>query len=79
MQRFVCRHCGFVIENPEISVDGMTMGWFREVGVNSEDEGKSGDYATGVDTHHFHIECPVCLHRTDFTRSEPFPTDKQEG
>jgi len=67
MPRFVCKHCGMISERPEIHVDGISIGWLRE--------GVTAPMPTGNDTHHFHIECPVCLGRTDFTRPESFPID----
>lgn len=67
MPKFVCKHCGMIINNPEISTDGISVG-VEGIGIDAE--------VTNNDIHHFHIKCPVCLGRTDFSRPKPFPTDK---
>ena len=64
--QFVCHSCGMITDNPEIHTDGITIGY--------HDFGNTA-HATGSDVHNFHIQCPVCLHSTYFTRTVPFPVD----
>lgn len=87
MNRFCCKFCGMITDNPEIVPHPDKDKEYREIGEKLHKQGPSPEkYWTSLSyemyeasySHKYNhsITCPVCLNETRFWRDEPFPTDK---
>ena len=76
MNRFVCRHCGMITDNPEIVPHPQEGERYRTLlKFAIKNNLLKGAEAIMEARFNYGLMCAVCLNETRFWRDEPFPTD----
>lgn len=87
MNRFCCRNCGMITDNPEIIPNPKADKEYKRLATRYFHASLcrrlrgifSNEDIDLIFRYNYSITCPVCENETRFWREEPFPADKESG